>query len=294
MSTWKLPSSAIFAQSAAEDNGPTPDEIERMSAIIADPLDGFKARIECDRAIVGPQITRFECTALPGVSCRVIPRYARDLAYELAADSVRIQAPIPGRRSIGIDIPNRARRIIRLGDVLDSARAPLTFPLGVGTDGETIAASIDELPHLLVAGSTGSGKSSMLNSLLCALLAKSTPDELALVLVDVKQVEAAPYHDIPHLLLPIITDPRAAAKALRGIVNVMEDRYTLAASVGARTLPELNALIPDPLPYILCVIDELADLMMVAGKEVEDAVCRIAQKARAVGVHLVLATQSPR
>jgi S-DNA-T family DNA segregation ATPase FtsK/SpoIIIE len=214
---------------------------------------------------------------------------------------VRILAPIPGKQAVGVEVPNAKRRIVRLGDVYQEPPgdwSPLTVWLGKDVAGRAIGADLAKMPHLLVAGTTGAGKSAAVNAMLTSILLRATPHEVRLVLVDPKQVELNHYESIPHLLTPVITSPRMAANALGNLVREMEQRYGIMSLARARSLVELNRYRAGrdepPLPYILCVIDELADLMMVAPADVEDSIIRLAQKARAVGIHLVLATQSPR
>src|SRR5213078_4080861 len=213
----------------------------------------------------------------------------------------RILAPIPGKQAVGVEVPNAQRRIVRLGDVFQEPprdSSPLTVWLGKDVAGKAIGSDLAKMPHLLVAGTTGAGKSGAINAMLCSVLLRATPHEVRLVLVDPKQVELNHYESIPHLLTPVITSARMAANALQNLVREMEQRYGVMSLARTRSLVELNAQRrgrgETPLPYILCVIDELADLMMVAPADVEDSIIRLAQKARAVGIHLVLATQSPR
>ena len=224
-----------------------------------------------------------------------------DLAYALAATDIRILAPIPGKRAVGVEVPNLQRRIVKLGDVFQEPpreSSPLTVWLGKDVAGKAIGADLARMPHLLVAGTTGAGKSASINAMLCSVLLRASPREVRLVLVDPKQVELNHYESIPHLLTPVITSARMAANALQNLVKEMEQRYGAMSLARTRSLVELNARRDArgerPLPYVLCVIDELADLMMVAPADVEDSIIRLAQKARAVGIHLVLATQSPR
>jgi S-DNA-T family DNA segregation ATPase FtsK/SpoIIIE len=224
-----------------------------------------------------------------------------DLAYALAASDIRVLAPIPGKQAVGVEVPNARRKIVHLGDVLASVPegwSPLTVWLGKDVAGRAIGADLAKMPHLLVAGTTGAGKSGAVNAMLSSILLNATPHEVRMVLVDPKQVELNHYESIPHLLTPVITSPRKAATALQNLVREMEQRYSYMSLARTRSLVELNKVREGrgeaPLPYILCVIDELADLMMVAPADVEDSIIRIAQKARAVGIHLVLATQSPR
>ncbi len=224
-----------------------------------------------------------------------------DLAYALAATDIRILAPIPGKQAVGVEVPNAHRRMVRLGDVFQQPPkdwSPLTVWLGKDVAGKAIGADLAKMPHLLVAGTTGAGKSGAINAMLASVLLRASPHEVRLVLVDPKQVELNHYESIPHLLTPVITSPRMAANALQNLVKEMEQRYGIMSLARTRGLVELNKARAKrgeaPLPYILCVIDELADLMMVAPADVEDSIIRLAQKARAVGIHLVLATQSPR
>jgi len=224
-----------------------------------------------------------------------------DLAYALAATDIRILAPIPGKQAVGVEVPNLKRKMVTLGDVYGEApegSSPLTVWLGKDVSGKAIPADLAKMPHILVAGTTGAGKSGCINAMLSSILLRATPEEVRLVLVDPKQVELNHYEEIPHLLTPVITSPRSAANALQNLVREMEWRYGIMSMARTRSLPELNkhrlGKGEKALPYILCVIDELADLMMVAPADVEDSIIRIAQKARAVGIHLVLATQSPR
>jgi S-DNA-T family DNA segregation ATPase FtsK/SpoIIIE len=251
--------------------------------------------------VAGPHITRYELRLAPGVKMNKIGALKDDLAYALAATDIRILAPIPGKQAVGVEVPNRTRLEVTLGDVfqeLPADASPLTVFLGKDVGGRPVTADLARMPHLLIAGTTGAGKSGAVNAMLSSILLRATPDQVRLVLVDPKQVELNHYEAIPHLLTPVITSPRMAANALGNLVREMEWRYGIMAVARTRSLAELNKHRVDegdePLPYLLCVIDELADLMMVAPADVENAVIRLAQKARAVGIHLVLATQSPR
>ena len=251
--------------------------------------------------VTGPHITRYELRLAPGTKVSKVAQLKDDLAYALAATDIRILAPIPGKQAVGVEVPNARRRIVHLGDVFQEPPAdwsPLTVWLGKDIAGRAIGADLAKMPHLLVAGTTGAGKSACVNAMLSSILLRATPHEVRFVLVDPKQVELNHYESIPHLLTPVITSPRMAANALQNLVKEMEQRYGTMSLARTRSLPELNRAREKrgepPLPYILCVIDELADLMMVAPADVEDSIIRLAQKARAVGIHLVLATQSPR
>jgi S-DNA-T family DNA segregation ATPase FtsK/SpoIIIE len=251
--------------------------------------------------VTGPHITRYELRLAPGIKVSKVAQLKDDLAYALAATEIRILAPIPGKTAVGVEVPNMRRRIVHLGDVFAEPppdASPMYVWLGKDVAGRAIGADLARMPHLLVAGTTGSGKSGCINAMLSSILLRATPHEVRLVLVDPKQVELNHYESIPHLLTQVITSPRMASNALQNLVREMEQRYGLMSLARTRSLPELNRARErrgePPLPYVVCVIDELADLMMVAPADVEDAVIRLAQKARAVGIHLVLATQSPR
>lgn len=267
---------------------------------------GVSAKVE--NVAVGPAITRYELKPAEGVRVNKIANLADDIALNLAAPSIRIEAPIPGKQAVGIEIPNTETEVVHLRDVIDSeefatSNSKVSVGLGKDVSGQRIIADIAKMPHLLVAGSTGSGKSVCVNTLITSIIYKAKPSEVKLVMVDPKIVELSVYNGIPHLLIPVVTDPRKAAGALAWAVQEMEDRYAKFASKGVRDLKGYNqSLINEAgseenvvgkLPLIVIIIDELADLMMVAAKDVEDAICRLAQKARAAGMHLVIATQRP-
>ncbi len=250
----------------------------------------------------GPVITQFEVQPAPGVKSSSIVNLAQDLAMCLAAPTIRIEAPIPGKSVIGVEIPNTKAAMVRLRDVIetaefDRAKSPLAFGLGRDIVGKTVIADLAKMPHVLVAGTTGSGKSVCVNTMLISMLYKVSPRDVRLILIDPKVVEMSVYNDIPHMLIPVVTDPQKAAGALKWAVKEMEERYQKFAALKVRDISRYNEVIDDPalhMPYIVIIIDEMADLMMVAANDVEDSVCRLAQKARAAGMHLVLATQSPR
>jgi len=266
---------------------------------------GVDARLT--RIVPGPTVTRFEIELAPGVKVARVTGLAHDIAYALATPDVRILAPIPGRSAIGVEVPNRRRRIVTLGDILREPEAkaathPLTVGLGMDISGRPVMLNLHELPHVLIAGATGAGKSSCINAMVMSLLMRTTPDQVRLILVDPKRVEMGHYNDVPHLLTRVITNPKKAADALQWAVREMERRYDRLAEAGMRDVDgyyeacDAGVLDPaqfDRFPYIVVVIDELHDLMMVAGRAVEDAIVRIAQMARAVGIHLVVATQRP-
>jgi S-DNA-T family DNA segregation ATPase FtsK/SpoIIIE len=298
---YALPDARILRRSTAEQARPDTAGQEKTAARLIEALGHLGVQAQMLGAVAGPHITRYELQLAPGVKMAKVANLKNDLAYALAATEIRILAPIPGKRAVGVEVPNRNRRVVTLGDVLGVApkgTSPLTVWLGKDVSGAAIHADLAKMPHLLVAGTTGAGKSGCVNAMLSSILLRATPDQVRLVLVDPKQVELNHYEAIPHLLTPVITSPRMAANALQNLVREMEWRYGVMSVKRTRSLPELNKareLDGDaPLPYILCVIDELADLMMVAPADVEDSIIRLAQKARAVGIHLVLATQSPR
>jgi S-DNA-T family DNA segregation ATPase FtsK/SpoIIIE len=298
---WTIPDTAFLKRSSAEANRPDTAGQEKVAAQLTEALGHFGVEARVIGMVAGPHITRYELRLAPGIKVAKVAQLKDDLAYALAASDIRILAPIPGKQAVGVEVPNARRKIVHLGDVLQETPegwSPLTVWLGKDVAGRAIGADLAKMPHLLVAGTTGAGKSGCVNAMLASVLARATPHELRLVLVDPKQVELNHYDSIPHLLTPVITSPRKAATALQNLVREMEQRYTYMSLARTRSLIELNKVKErrgePPLPYILCVIDELADLMMVAPADVEDSIIRLAQKARAVGIHLVLATQSPR
>jgi DNA segregation ATPase FtsK/SpoIIIE, S-DNA-T family len=299
---WRLPDATrVLSRSTAEQSRPDTAGQERTAASLVEALGHFGVQAKVIGTVAGPHITRYELRLAPGTKVAKVAQLKDDLAYALAATDIRILAPIPGKQAVGVEVPNARRRIVRLGDVFQeppNGLSPLTVWLGKDVAGKAIGADLAKMPHLLVAGTTGAGKSGAINAMLASVLLRATPHELRLVLVDPKQVELNHYESIPHLLTPVITSPKMAANALGNLVREMEQRYGLMSLARTRGLPELNRAREQrgeaPLPYILCVIDELADLMMVAPADVEDSIIRLAQKARAVGIHLVLATQSPR
>jgi S-DNA-T family DNA segregation ATPase FtsK/SpoIIIE len=250
-------------------------------------------------ANIGPKVTQYTLKPPSGVKLSRITALDSSLALNLAASTLRIEAPIPGKRSVGIEVPNVKPADVRLRGILDSdawkeSREPLSFVIGLGISGEPIIGELNKMPHLVIAGQTGSGKSVMINSLLCSLLYRNTPADMKLILVDPKQVEMAPYNDIPHLLTPVITEPEKTISALKWATGEMDRRYTLLHDERVRDIKSYNQRqTGEAMPYIVIVVDEMADLMMMAKRDVESLVVRLAQKARAVGIHLVLATQRP-
>lgn len=262
---------------------------------------GVSAKVE--NVSVGPAITRYELKPAEGVRVSKIANLADDIALNLAAETIRIEAPIPGKQAVGIEIPNKENEIVHLRDIIDCSKfiehkSKLAFALGKDVAGEEVVTDIAKMPHVLIAGATGSGKSVCINTLIASIIYKAKPSEVKLVMVDPKVVELSVYNGIPHLLIPVVTDPKKAAGALAWAVQEMENRYRLFASKNVRDIKGYNEELDkegstEKLPQIVIIIDELADLMMVSSKEVEDSICRLAQKARAAGMHLVIATQRP-
>jgi DNA segregation ATPase FtsK/SpoIIIE, S-DNA-T family len=299
---WELPpAQRLLTRSSVEQTRPDTAGQARTAQSLVEALGHFGVQAKVIGTVAGPHITRYELRLAPGTKVAKVAQLKDDLAYALAATDIRILAPIPGKQAVGVEVPNAKRRIVRLGDVFQEPPAdwsPLTVWLGKDVAGKAIGADLAKMPHILVAGTTGAGKSGAINAMLSSILLRATPHEVRLVLVDPKQVELNHYESIPHLLTPVITSPKMAANALQNLVREMEQRYGTMSLARTRSLIELNKAREKrgetPLPYILCVIDELADLMMVAPADVEDSIIRLAQKARAVGIHLVLATQSPR
>jgi S-DNA-T family DNA segregation ATPase FtsK/SpoIIIE len=250
--------------------------------------------------IAGPRVTRYELQLAPGTKVSKVAALKDDLSYALATTEIRILAPIPGKQAVGVEVPNLSPKIVTLGDVYDdlpTSASPLAVWLGKDISGNAVWADLARMPHILIAGTTGSGKSGCINTILTSILLRSTPDEVRMILIDPKRIELNYYESIPHLLTPVVSSPKEASAVLTNVVAEMERRYERLSAVRARNLPEANRAFrargEDPLPYLLVVIDELADLMMISPQAVEDAIIRLAQKSRAVGIHLVLATQRP-
>lgn len=312
---WKAPDVELLEKKQAPADA---GDVQQNAQIIKDTLAEFNIAVDMEGANIGPKVTQFTLRPPSGVKLARIASLETNIALNLAAQSLRIEAPIPGQKAVGIEVPNRKAADVRLHSILTSGlwqatQEPLAFAIGKDISGHPMIGELNRMPHLLIAGQTGSGKSVMINTLLCSLLYRNSPSEMKLILVDPKQVEMAPYADIPHLLTPVINTPEKTISALKWAVNEMERRYKLLAEHKVRDIHSYNARMRDgrhkitiqdeagidqehesgAMPYIVVVIDELADLMMVAARDVEALVVRLAQKARAVGIHLVLATQRP-
>ncbi|MGH7197028.1 MAG: DNA translocase FtsK 4TM domain-containing protein [Candidatus Saccharimonadales bacterium] len=293
---WKSPSLDLLEKKQSPADA---GDVKHNAQIIRDTLGEFNIEVEMEGANIGPKVTQYTLKPPAGVKLTRITALETNIALNLAASAIRIEAPIPGQRAVGIEVPNRKPADVRLYGVLNSgnwqsASSSLSFAIGRDIAGDAVVGALDKMPHLLIAGATGSGKSVMINTLLTSLLYRNSPSDLKLILVDPKQVELTPYNDIPHLLTPVIVEPEKCISALKWAVNEMERRYSLLAEEKVRNIQGYNALKQDErMPYIVIVIDELADLMMLAARDVEALIVRLAQKARAVGIHLVLATQRP-
>lgn len=293
--------------SLSKGSGPDGRGLKETGEALEDALRQHGVDATLTKIVPGPTVTRYEIELAPGVKVNKVTNLSNDIAYALAAADVRILAPIPGKSAIGVEVPNHRRQLVTLGDVLQSDEAkqdhdPMLVGLGMDVSGKARLLRLTELPHVLIAGATGAGKSSCINSLLTSILMRATPEEVRLILVDPKRVELGQYNDVPHLLTRVITNPKKAADALQWAVSEMDRRYDLLADAGVRDIESyresydaggLDEEMFDRFPFIVIVVDELNDLMMVAGKIVEDSIVRIAQMARAVGIHLVLATQRP-
>jgi S-DNA-T family DNA segregation ATPase FtsK/SpoIIIE len=286
--------------------------IEETTKVLEKTLEQFAVDAAVTGYTAGPTVTRFEIELGAGVKVNRVLSLSNEIKYALASGELRFLAPIPGRSAIGVEVPNRSRQLVTLGDILrskagQSDKHPLSISLGQDISGETVLANITEMPHVLIAGATNSGKSSCINSMITSILVRARPDQVRMILIDPKRVELTHFAGVPHLLAPVVTNPKKAASALGWVVREMEMRYEMLAHSGMRNLEFYNEAAarggivrmteedpePRPLPYVLVVVDELADLMMVAPRDVESAICRIAQMARAVGIHLIVATQRP-
>lgn len=310
---WKFPNVELLEKKQSPADA---GDIQQNAHIIQDTLREFSIDVEMEGANIGPKVTQYTLKPPAGIKLSRITALETNIALNLAASSLRMEAPIPGQKAVGIEVPNKKAADVRIRGILDSpewrkADEPLAFAVGKDISGLPVVGELNRMPHLLIAGQTGSGKSVMINTLLCSLLYRNAPSDMKLILVDPKQVEMAPYQDIPHLLTPVIVEPEKTISALKWAVNEMERRYSLLAEEKVRDIKSYNEKVKNKtvgvededgniqqvdeghMPYIVIVIDELSDLMMVAARDVEALVVRIAQKARAVGIHLVLATQRP-
>jgi len=297
---YRPPAGKLLERGKNSEKGPDPRDHEAVGRKLVETLGHFGVEAKIVGIVSGPHVSRFELRLAPGTKVKKVTELANDIAYALASTDIRILAPIPGKQAVGVEVPNRTRKMVRLGDIYagrPEKTSPLVAWLGKGIDGNAVWTDLAKMPHVLVAGTTGSGKSGCVNAILSSILMQASPNEVRLVLVDPKQVELNHYENVPHLLTPVVTSPRLAANVLSNLIGEMESRYGIMSQARARNLVELNRVRRKkgeaPLPHILCVIDELADLMMVAPAEVEDSIIRLAQKSRATGIHLVLATQRP-
>ena len=297
--TYELPKvTHILSKHIKQTNETLTQEIRENAQILQQTLESFHVNAKVVSTCHGPAVTRYDLEPAPGVKVSKITNLAEDIALQLATSSVRIE-PVPGKAAIGIEIPNRTLESVQLREVLENpqfqeASSKLTVGLGMDISGQAIFADIRKMPHLLVAGATGSGKSVCINTLISSILFKATPDEVKFILIDPKMVELSNYNGIPHLMVPVVTDPKKASSVLNWAVQEMEKRYSIFANHGVRDIKSFNRRYPEEkIPLVVIVIDELADLMMVSPKDVEDAICRILQKARAAGIHMILATQRP-
>jgi len=297
--SYKLPDRGLLKVSK-RGSGPTADANERVAAALVQCLAHFGVDATVIGQISGPRVTRYELQLAPGTKVGKVAGLKDDLSYALATTEIRILAPIPGKQAVGVEVPNLSPNLVTLGDIYDDlppTASPLAVWLGKDISGAAVWADLARMPHLLIAGTTGSGKSGCINTILTSILLRATPDDARLILVDPKRIELNYYESIPHLLTPVVSSPKEASAVLLNVVTEMDRRYERLSQVRARNLPEANRAFrkrgEEELPYLLVVIDELADLMMVSPQEVEDAIIRLAQKSRAVGIHLVLATQRP-
>lgn len=307
--SYKKPPLSLLDPIKNADQSTDKQLIQKNTQILQSTFKSFGVKVIIKKAILGPTITRYEVQPAVGVKVSRIVNLADDLALALAAKDIRIEAPIPGKPFIGIEVPNRTTSTVSFKDVMEhqdpkAKKNPMEVPLGKDVAGKIISANLSKMPHLLIAGSTGSGKSVAINTILSSILMKARPEEIKLVLIDPKMVELSVYNDVPHLLIPVVTDAKLASNALHKVVKEMERRYKLFASSGCRNMKEYNQKVVEnnqdktkpvmqSLPYILVVVDELSDLMMVGGHDVEGAIVRLGQMARAAGIHMILATQRP-
>ncbi|MDD3806335.1 MAG: DNA translocase FtsK [bacterium] len=299
IANYELPAASLLMEGNASAATSDRTEIERKALLLEKTLEDFGISVKVAAVEQGPTITRYELQPAPGVKVNRIVNLSNDIALSLAASNIRIEAPIPGKSAVGVEVPNDQVSIVRLRELIETdlfrnAKSRITFALGKDIAGTPVVADLGRMPHLLIAGSTGTGKSVCINALIMSLLYRAAPSELKLVMIDPKRVELNIYEHLPHLAMPVIKDVKQAAAALKWVVRQMESRYELFASQGVRNIDGYNSRNKDDgLPYIVVIIDELADLMLVAPMDVENSICRLAQLARATGIHLVVATQRP-
>ena len=296
---YRLPDRGAL-RSSPPARGDASDVSERTARLLVETLADFGVEASIVGTIAGPRVVRYELQLAPGTKVSKVAGLKDDLSYALATTEIRILAPIPGKQAVGVEVPNLAPRMVTLGDIFDDlpgSASPLSVWLGKDISGNAVWTDLARMPHLLIAGTTGSGKSGCINTLLTSILLRATPDDVRMILIDPKRIELNFYESIPHLLTPVVSSPKEASAVLHNVVAEMERRYERLSLVRARNLPEANRAFrargEEALPYLLVVIDELADLMMISPQAVEDAIIRLAQKSRAVGIHLVLATQRP-
>jgi DNA segregation ATPase FtsK/SpoIIIE, S-DNA-T family len=296
---YKLPDRSLLRQSGTNAAAPV-EATSQVAHALVQALADFGVQASVIGQITGPRVTRYELQLAPGTKMSKVSALKDDLSYALATTEIRILAPIPGKQAVGVEVPNLTPNLVTLGDIYDDlpqTASPVAVWLGKDISGNAVWTDLARMPHILIAGTTGSGKSGCINTILTSILLRSTPDEVRMILIDPKRIELSYYEQIPHLLAPVVSSPKEATAVLANVIAEMERRYERLSVVRARNLPEANRAFRErgeqPLPYLLVVIDELADLMMISPQAVEDAIIRLAQKSRAVGIHLVLATQRP-
>ncbi len=296
---YKLPDRSLLRSSGTNGN-PTAESNGQVAGALTQALADFGVQASVVGEITGPRVTRYELQLAPGTKMSKVAALKDDLSYALATTEIRILAPIPGKQAVGVEVPNLSPNLVTLGDIYDDlpkTASPLAVWLGKDISGTAVWTDLARMPHILIAGTTGSGKSGCINTMLTSVLLRATPDDVRMILIDPKRIELSHYESIPHLLAPVVSSPKEATAVLANVIGEMESRYERLSKVRARNLPEANRAFRErgepQLPYLLVVIDELADLMMISPQAVEDAIIRLAQKSRAVGIHLVLATQRP-